>query len=58
MAKKDLQEKYAELYGEAPDDTLTVKELEAAIAEKEPAPAEEASPADSKSQGRVRRGWV
>jgi len=33
--KKELQEKYTELYGEKPDDKVTVKQLKELIADKE-----------------------
>jgi hypothetical protein len=57
MAKKDLQEKYEELFGVAPEEALTVKQLEEAIDSFEEVPDEEA-PAENPAKGRVTVGYL
>ena len=58
MAADALQEKYEELYGVAPDNALTVKDLEKAIESFEPVPEPETAEAPKKASGRVHVGSV
>jgi hypothetical protein len=57
MAKKDLQLKYEEIFGVAPEDSVTVKVLQELIDAAEPkVQAEEEPVAAPKKTGRIKIG--